>query len=370
MLDCDWSSDVCSSDLTPLLGDVAGAPVRGEAPVAPDDLPRFAVVLADDVPDAAFLVALTDDRTSWVGVVDAAARWRWWWPAPPDRTFSSPRPSGDGVLFSSQDRDRADEVQYAHVVSWDGAARRDVALTGAHHMVTETVDGALAWLAWDTRVVPWLDGAPARVTADRVLTGAGDGDEREVFAWFDDRGPAEVPCVHGTYRISRGGEPTYEWTHANSLVHEPARDRLVANARLLDAIVSLDRVTGAVAWQLGGDAATLDLPAADAFSHAHLSDVREDRVLVFDNGVHHDPPATWVREYVIDEDAGAARLAREVPLGTYVDFLGDARWRDDGGLLVATSVPASLGTWDAAGAPAFRLRLDEIGRASCRERVS
>jgi hypothetical protein len=343
---------------TPLLGGTPGAEVDGEAPAAPAELPTFRVTLAEEVPESRFLVVLTDPVTSHVGVVDALGRWRWWWPAPATRTFSSPRPTAGGLLWSSQDRERADDVQQAHVVSLDGTVRRDVALTGAHHMVAETVDGELAWLAWDTRVVPWREGADARVTADRVLVGRGDGDEREVFAWFDDHGPAEVPCRHGEVRILRGGEPTYEWTHANSLAHEPVRDRLVVNARLTDTILSLDRATGAVAWQLGGPGATLDLDPADAFSHAHLSDVREDRVLVFDNGVHHEPQATRVREYAIDEVADRATLVRELPLGVYVDFLGDARWRDDGGVLVATSVPGTLTTWSADGRPTFRLSLD------------
>jgi hypothetical protein len=344
---------------TPLLDGRPGAEVRGQAPAAPDTLPGWSSALDEDPPSTGLLLTVIASDASHVGLVDADGRWRWWWTAPPDRTLSAARPTADGgLLWSSQDRDRADALQLGHLWSWDGSRAREVALTGAHHMVDETVDGELAWLSWDTREVPWLGGEPARVTADRVLTGRGDGDEREVFAWFDDLGPAEVPCGHGTNQIQRGGAPTYEWTHANSLAHEPVRDRLVVNARLTDTILSLDRETGAVAWQLGGPGATLELPPGDAFSHAHFSDVREDRVLVFDNGVHHEPPTTRVREYVVDEDGGRAAVAREVPLDGFYDFLGDARWRDDGGLLVATASPGSVGAWRADGRPVWRLRID------------
>jgi len=83
-------------------------------------VPGWSVALDDEPPDAAFLVVVTTERVSVVGLVDAAGAWRWWWPAPADRTFSSPRPTADGVLWSSQDRARADAEQLAHVAVLTG----------------------------------------------------------------------------------------------------------------------------------------------------------------------------------------------------------------------------------------------------------
>jgi hypothetical protein len=342
----------------PMSDGVAGDATEGWGPTLPEGVPQFVVSQGDDPPDTRFLVTLTDAVGSVVGVVDAQGRWRWWWEAPPDRTFSSPRPTADGFLWSSQDRERADVDQLAVVRSFDGTVAQDVALTGAHHMVAELDGGELAWLAWDTRVVPW-DGAPARVTADRVLVGRGDGDERELLSWFDDLGPAEVPCGHGLDPILRQGEPTYEWSHANSLVWEPETDTLVANARLTDTLIALDRATGDVRWQLGGPGATVAFERpGDAFSHAHLSDVAPDRVLVFDNGVHHPERRSRVVDYTIDTVAGTATVTDVLELGVFVSFLGDARWRDDGGWLVATSTPGSLTTWGADHTRRWSLRVD------------
>lgn len=338
--------------------DGPGEWVDGAAPALPDGVPGWSVALDDEPPDAAFLVVVTTERVSVVGLVDAAGAWRWWWPAPADRTFSSPRPTADGVLWSSQDRARADAEQLAHVRSLDGEVARDVVVTGAHHMVTEVEGGELAWLAWDTREVPWRGGEPERVTADRVRVGAGDGDEREVLAWFDDLGPAEVPCGHGTIPIQRGGEPTFEWTHANSLVWEPDAGLLLANARLTDELVAVD-LAGDVAWILGGPRATVAFAEpGDAFSHAHFSDARPGEVLLFDNGVHRSPPSTRVLGLAIDARAGVATKVREVWLPLVVPFLGDVRHRTDGGLLVATSTPGGLAVYDAADRPTFRLQLD------------
>lgn len=293
------------------------------------------------------LLAAVSDRASHVGVVDGDGRWRWWLPADPDRTFASARPTRDGrgILFLELDRARESDDARAVRVSWDGATRTEVSIPGAHHMVAELDQDELAWLTWDIRDVPWDQGEVSPVLADRLMVGRGDGDERELLSFFDDRGPPYVPCEHGLLPDQRLGVDLFEWTHGNSVVWDEPSDTITVIARLLDAIVRVDRRTGEVLWQAGGRDATLAWDdAGSAFSHGHASDLWADGGLVYDNGSHRDPPSSRVIEYTFDPDTGNATAVwtREDRFGRFNPYLGDVRRLPTGGVLVCDSALGTL----------------------------
>ena len=203
-------------------------------------------------------------------------------------------------------------------------------------MVEELDGGELAWLAWDIREVPWAGGVPTSVLADRLMVGDGAGEPRTVLSFFDDRGPPYVPCSHGLLRDDRLGVEVREWTHGNSVMWLEDSDDLLIVARLIDAVLRVDRQSGEVLWQMGGRDATLDYADPSlAFSHGHASDAWEDGFLVFDNGSHRDPPASRVVEYAVDGETARATWIHDDP--RFVEFLGDARRLPSDDVLIAWS---------------------------------
>jgi hypothetical protein len=193
-----------------------------------------------------------------------------------------------------------------------------------------------------------------------VRVGDGSGDGEVVLSFFDDRGPPFVPCSHGLLPDERLGVDVYEWTHANSLVWLPERDRLIVGARLIDAALALDRRTGEVAWQLGGVQATLALADPQtASSHGHFSDAWDGGLLVYDNGSHREPRVSRVVEYAIDEGAGTAEAVwvQDDVDQRFVAFLGDARRLPGGDVLIASGEAGTLDEVTRDGRLVWRLSL-------------
>jgi hypothetical protein len=192
----------------------------------------------------------------------------------------------------------------------------------------------------------------------------GDGaSAAERLSFFDDRGPAYVPCAHGLLADERQQLPVYEWTHGNGVVWVEATDELVVGARLLDAVLGVDRQTGEVRWQLGGRDATIAFAdAALAFSHGHFSEAWDGGLLMFDNGSHRAPQASRVVEYAVGPDGADATWVYVPPDGRFVSYLGDAHHLPDDHVLIAWGDRGELDELDRAGQTRWHLALgpDEV----------
>lgn len=126
----------------------------------------------------------------------------------------------------------------------------------------------------------------------------------------------------------RGGSPdTRDWTHCNSLIHDPRDDSFIFSVRHQDAIVKIDRQTGDLKWILGNPGNWISPwrekllrplgKLADGTGwqyHEHdLSITAEGNLLCFDNGNHRCvPPRDKINptenrsravEFAIDEQA-------------------------------------------------------------------
>lgn len=148
------------------------------------------------------------------------------------------------------------------------------------------------------------------------------------------------------------GPGTRDWSHANAVTLTPERDAYLVSLRHQDAIVKLDRATGALSW-IFGDPARWDGPWRDALLdvawredpeageyayHQHAPSLTADGdILLFDNGVQRAvPPAEPLPEperysravqYAIDEQAARVeqRWAFSGPEGgMYARIVGDA----------------------------------------------
>jgi arylsulfate sulfotransferase len=153
---------------------------------------------------------------------------------------------------------------------------------------------------------------------------------------------------------------TKDWSHANTVVHDPRDDSLVVCLRHQDAIVKIDRATLAVKWILGpragwrGDLADKVLKPEARLEwpyHAHgVKFTPQGTLLVFDNGncraMPPDRPQpasdSYSRavEYAIDEQAGTIRQVwshdGNGPDRFFSAFVGDADWLPQTGNVLIT----------------------------------
>ncbi|MEQ1564252.1 MAG: aryl-sulfate sulfotransferase [Myxococcota bacterium] len=333
-----------------VIGEVGGVDafdVTVDTPSAPAAL-AFDVDRIDPDADLATGLVLLSMSGPWSGIVaiDGEGEPRWWIESDDGWGSGSPRPTADGrrVLWIQNDLGRELVDQRLVEVAFDGATRVERTVSAGHHMIAELDGGEYAWPSWDVRHEPWIDGALMPVLGDRLLVGDGVGEPRTVLSFFDDRGPAYVPCTHGEAIDDRLGQLVYEWTHTNSVVWLPQRDVFIVVARLLDAILEVDRQTGAVGWQLGGRDGTLAIAEEDRFSHGHMSDAWDGGLLMFDNGSHHREKVSRVVEYAIDPADGVAEVVWEHvdPYEGFYAFLGDARRLPSGDVAIAWSTGARV----------------------------
>ncbi|MGC3998788.1 MAG: aryl-sulfate sulfotransferase [Anaeromyxobacter sp.] len=215
-----------------------------------------------------------------------------------------------------------------------------------------------------------LQAAPPLFTDNHelLITGEGTPEERIHLFGYDarpvDLGPIGHPgtadmVAHHVQRQLPSGAVEFAWSawdhlevtdainlpfpaepagqdldHPNSLQVTPEGDYLVS-FRNLDAVWRLDGLTGEVQWRLGGvrsDFTFLDDPQG-GFSGQHTASLLPDgHLLVFDNGTHHEPPASRAAEYALDLEAHTARLVWSFtpPGGGFNQFTGSA-YRDAAG---------------------------------------
>lgn len=343
-------------------------------PIAPlpPNLPAWTVTSSDAsvVADGYVLLSLVSETRSLVGIVDGGGRWVWAVEAPPDQTLASPRLGLDGasILYASYPRDRRADT--GGIVRVDlGGRHATTPTTTAHHMFTEQGDGTFAWLSLEGREIP-VSGGVAPILADRILVGPEGPDAVAPdtrFSFFDLTEPY-APCEHATIPIDRFAWTGYfEWTHSNSLVRLPDDGSWILASRHLDAVLRIGPA-GEVRWQLGGRDATLTVDDPTLLpSHPHLSDAWDDGALVFDNGVHRDPPFTRVVRWSFDAATGTATptWVYQPADGRYAPMLGDARRLPEDHVLVAWSVLDTLEEVDVEGRAVWTATLTEpyvIGR--------
>jgi hypothetical protein len=142
----------------------------------------------------------------------------------------------------------------------------------------------------------------------------------------------------------------FDWGHANSVVWLPEEDALVASVRHQDAVVKIDRATGALQWILGTHdnwsaamAPYLLTPVGEDFAwpfHQHAPDIQGDRLLLFDNGNAGDTPcdgeenvgSVSSRLVIYEIDSTAMDVSQvwswnALPDGAlFANSLGDADW--------------------------------------------
>lgn len=289
-------------------------------------------------PDASFVV-----------VHDRQGQVVWWHTLPPSTNTLGAELAlaGGGLSFLYFDRLQAEDVGTVVQVDWCGS---DEVLTPAllgHHDHVELADGSVAWLGLETREAE-VEGETLLVTGDTILeTPAGDGAQPDtVFDFFDDY--AEPWPASPEFQVEAYQTGGRDWTRSNSLTFREADQTFFLMSRNLDALLAIERDTGEVRWQLGGELGDFEI-IGQPFDHGHFSYYEGDRLLVFDNGDHREPQASRVVEYQVDEDQRTATEVWSVESEDYVKILGDATRLDDGHTLISWSTLGKLTEVDEQG---------------------
>jgi Arylsulfotransferase (ASST) len=156
---------------------------------------------------------------------------------------------------------------------------------------------------------------------------------------------------HTLYRLSPNGQPEFAYTtwnyydvtdwieptccsplsdfdHPNVLEFAPDSNYLLS-FRNFGAVVKVDRFTGQKIWQIGGAHATFTIQndPLGFFSGQHnVHFLANGDLLVYDNGLRHNPQHTRVAEYAIDETHKTATMVWEYEPQPMVNttFIGSA----------------------------------------------
>lgn len=355
-----------------------------EVPPAPDGFATLSVEADPSRSEAATgytLLSITDfltagdDAQSYVAIVSGAGEYVWWQALEAGRVSISPSfdPYLPAVLWDEYPV--ADELDASAVeLRLDGSRVTETAIPNAHHVVVPTGPGQLAYIAADFHEV---DGR--QILTDRI-------DEREglafrtVSALFDQHfgGSFDGGCIHSRLPREIGGQSgVREWTHGNSLVYLPALDDYFLYARWIDALFRIDRATGDIVWQMGGDGGDFRLPdgtdpwtsPADSalWSHGHLSHLWDGGLVAFDNGDHRVPQVPAIVELAWDDASATVEevFRYERPDGTPNLVLGDARKLPGGNYLAVWSQAGTVSEITLDGDEVWTLVVDD-GRAVTR----
>lgn len=141
---------------------------------------------------------------------------------------------------------------------------------------------------------------------------------------------------------------------------------LLLSLRNSDMVIKVDANDGRVLWRLGGkrNQFTFINDPRGGFSHQHgIRRLPNGNILLFDNGNLHQPQASRVVEYKLDESAKTAELVWEYlhEPSLYAFALGFAQRIPNGHTLVCYGTESTLIEVDAAKGECWRLALASPG---------
>jgi hypothetical protein len=204
-----------------------------------------------------------------------------------------------------------------------------------HHDIIQLENGNLAVIGVEQRAFetyptserdPDAPRAPALVVGDEIVEFRPD-DGTVVGRWrmLDILDPQRLGYGSlSDYWVKKGIPDSRDWSHLNSVFHDPSDDSFIVSARHQDAVVKFRRTSGEIVWILGNHAGWRT-PWSDKllaprgtlewqYHQHHATLTPRGTVLLFDNGNHRAHPfqpsqavgESYSRavEFAVDQEAG------------------------------------------------------------------
>jgi len=280
-------------------------------------------------------------------VVNRAGETVWWSSRQEGIVVTQLEPMEGGVRFLEQDLHREDPTASAIVtMDWLGQQEERIEISGAHHRFVSLDDGSMVALAVDVR--DWTDpetGEDLQVVGDRLIAVSPEGDQEEIFLTWD---VLEVTTdgFGGFY----GDE--LDWTHGNSIWVDPTGETLLLTLGHLDSVLEIDRSTGALIRQIDAQSHVITEGTTE-FGFPHDARWTDDGTLllmttdVFSFGV----------EYDIDAEAGSISEIRRIgdDVEIYAAALGEVQPMEHGGHLISYGMGGAIRELNQAGEVVWEL---------------
>ena len=211
--------------------------------------------------------------------------------------------------------------------SWTGTGKHVIATFAFHHDLIELPNGNFAALAKEPSGYP-VDNFPIsyddelvrmdglNVNADRIIEFNPEGDKIRDIRLGDlmDSNRIGHDSLDASFLDGR-----LDWIHANGLAYDAVDDAFIVSFRHQDAVIKVDRQTGALVWILGNHvnwspSHTGFLLAPGPFVewpyHQHSPNISDDgqRIIVFDNGNWRSSP--W--DGTVDPDDGPREMQSRI----------------------------------------------------------
>jgi len=221
---------------------------------------------------------------------------------------------------------------HVRIIEPDGRRVAQLAIP-YHHDVMPMPNGDMIALVsrLETLNVAQL-GGPVEVWADGIVQYSDQGELLTQWWVSDHLDHQSFPSKYSTY------EEPYDWTHANALVYDAERDRVLLSLRNQHAILAIDWQSGDVRWQLGpGGDFDLTGPPEDFFYNQHSPELQADgTLLVYDNGNERPGDDLYSRAalFHLDEEAMSANLLWDHEVRPYTRVQGDADRLPNGNVLI------------------------------------
>lgn len=313
-----------------------------DVPVSPSSLPRL---YAEGTPgdEGLLLTAVLTLDSGWVLLVDAEGGIAWYMPLAYQEVTTSVQVSLDGDALMVLLQDAFDNVTGTELlrVGWDGTILERTPMPAGHHDFVELPDNQLAWVQ-DETITMDLDGEERPVISDAIQISRQGATAAEVaeplFSLLDHFTPS-VTCDHQRHPVSWQDDRALDWSHVNSLTYDAETDRLFAVSHYLDEIYVVSASDGALIDVVSPYGGYRMVMGGKPWSHPHASWMRDGELLLFDNGMHHEPQVSRVARYVYDEERRELGQVWEYnhPNNAFAVALGDAHPTPSGNLIIAWS---------------------------------
>jgi hypothetical protein len=320
----------------------------------PAKLERFTVTIPNDDVDGYVLTSLLQPMNSWAVIIDRDGDYVWFWPAADGLAIinAKPTPDGTSISLNQGDGQQDDDHGGSLTVSLDGKSTTHTRTPMSHHDSVQLPDDEVGFIALEIRAGS-MGPIETDIAGDTIMEaplGATEDEQSTVmFNFFDDYREPWVYCEHSLIEAYHTG--AVDWTHANSLMYDEEENAYYLMSKILDALWKIDRNTGEILWQMGGEYSDFTSNDDHWWSHAHMSHIWDGGLVLFDNGYHRDDLTSGIVEYAWNEETHTIERVFEFrdPGSRFVAMLGDARKLPTGNYLTSWTTWGVLKEIDPQG---------------------